>query len=120
MKLVKLTLKKTGKVIEVLPREVLQLRNAGLLKEGKAETTSKEEKGKTQTKEEKITGETKLDAGAKSDNEPDASAEAAAQAEKEAAEAVAQEAKKAQEAKEQMTPKSNRPVNISHKNIKQG
>lgn len=71
---------KTGKEISVLPREVKGLKAAGLLKE---------EKGKTKTKEEKETGSTKEDAGTKS--EPP---------------------KKA--------PEPNRPVNISHKNIKKG
>lgn len=86
MKLVKVTLKKTGKVIEVLPQEVAGLKAAGLLKE---------EKAKTETKEEKNTGSTKLDAGTKPPKDEKA-------------------------ARERMYPKSNRPVNISHKNIKQG
>lgn len=98
----KVTLKKGGKVIEVLPNEVAGLKAAGVLKE---------EKGKTETKEEKNTGSTKQDAGTNTEEEAKAAAEAAAaQAEQEAAEALA--------AKERMKPKSNRPINISHKNIK--
>lgn len=102
MELVKVTTK-DGNEIQVLPQEVPGLRAAGLLKE---------EKAKTETKEEKNTGSTKLDAGTKDGKEPDANAQAAAQAAKEAAEAQA--------AKDRMTPKSDRPVNISHKNIKKG
>lgn len=86
MKLVKVTLQKTGREIEVLPEEIPGLEAAGLLKE---------EKATTQTKEEKKTGSTKLDAGTKPPKDEKA-------------------------ARERMYPKSNRPVNISHKNIKQG
>ena len=117
MKLVKVILKKNGKEIEVLPREVLQLRNAGLLKEGKAETTSKEEKGKTQTKEEKNTGKTKLEADTKTDNETDGAGEGAESGE---GSDEKEPPKDEQAARERMYPKSNRPVNISSKNINKG
>ena len=86
MKLVKVTLQKTGREIEVLPEEIPGLEAAGLLKE---------EKAMTQTKEEKKTGSTKLDAGTKP-------------------------AKNEKAARERMYPKSKRPVNISHANMKNG
>jgi hypothetical protein len=50
---VKVTLKKDGKVIEVLPNEVEGLRKAGLLKESKIPTETKEEKNVGETKDEK-------------------------------------------------------------------
>jgi len=86
MELVKVTLKKNGKEIEVLPQEVPGLKAAGLLKE---------EKATTETKEEKNTGSTKLDAGTKPPKDEKA-------------------------ARERMYPKSKRPVNISHANMKNG
>lgn len=55
---VKVTLK-TGKVIEVLPREVIGLQKAGLLKEEKTSGQTKEEKAPGITKEEKNPGLTK-------------------------------------------------------------
>jgi len=87
MELVNVILERTGKEIQVLPAEIPGLQAAGLIKE---------EKAATETKEEKKTGSTKLDAGTIS------------------------EAEAAQAAMDQMKPKSSRPVNISHKNIKQG